>query len=144
MSTNKILVGGIVGGIAFFFLGWLIYGVLLAGYFAANGNPSIMRPMEQMIWWALILSNLMWGFLLAVVFSWSNTTGWVAGAKKGAIFGLLSSLAIDFGFYSMSTMYSNFAPILVDALATVVMVAIGGIVIGWAMSKVKKESLSIF
>jgi len=143
MNTNKILVGGIVGGITFFLLGWLIYGILLAGYFAANGNPSIMRPMDQMIWWALILSNLMWGFLLAVVFNWSNTTGWIAGAKKGAIFGLLSSLAIDLGYYSMSTMYSNIAPILVDTIATVVMVAIGGIVIGWAMSKVRKESLSM-
>ena len=140
MNTKKILVGGIVGGVAFFLLGWLIYGILLAGYFAANGNPSIMRPMDQMIWWALILSNLSWGFVLAIIFSWSNTSGWMAGAKKGAIFGLMTALAIDLGYYAMSTMYSSVAPILVDIIATIVMVGIGGSLIAWAMSKVRKES----
>jgi hypothetical protein len=140
MSTNKILVGGIVGGVTFFFLGWLIYGILLSGFMAANSNTCIVRPMEQMIWWALILSNLGWGFLLAIIFNWSNTSGWVAGAKKGVIFGLLSSISIDLGYYSMSTMYSNITAILVDILATVVMVGIGGVVIGWAMSKVRQEA----
>lgn len=140
MNTNKILVGGIVGGIAFFFLGWLIYGILLAGYMAANGNASIMRPMEQMIWWALVLSNLIWGFLLAIVFSWSNTIGWMAGAKKAAIFGLLLGLSMDLGFYAMSTMYSNMTAMFVDILASVVMTTIAGAIIAWAMSMVKKEA----
>jgi ABC-type molybdate transport system permease subunit len=140
MNTNKILVGGIVGGIVFFFLGWLIYGILLAGYMAANGNTCIMRPMEQMIWWALIISNLVWGFLLAIIFSWSNTTGWMAGAKKAAIFTLLLGLAIDLGYYSMSTMYSNMMAVFVDILTSVAMTTIGGAIIAWAMSMVKKES----
>jgi hypothetical protein len=139
MNTNRILVGGIVGGVVFFLLGWLIYGIILAGYFAANGNPSIMRPMDQMIWWALILSNLSWGFTLAVIFSWSNTSGWMEGAKKGAVFGLLTALAIDLGYYAMSTMYSNIMPVLVDAVATVVMVGIGGALIAWAMGKSGKK-----
>jgi hypothetical protein len=139
MNTNKILVGGIVGGVVFFFLGWLIYGILLAGYMAANGNTSIMRPMDQMIWWALIFANLGWGFTLAIVFDWSKNSGWMAGAKKGAIFGLMTSLSIDLGYYAMSTMYSSMMPVLVDILATVVMVAIGGAIIARVMDMVKKQ-----
>ena len=138
MNTNKILVGGIVGGVAFFFLGWLIYGMILAGFMTANSNQCMMRPMGEWLWWALILSNLMWGFFVAVLFSWTNTTGWMDGAKKGAIFGLLTSLAIDLGYFSMSTMYSNLHAVFVDILATVVMVAIGGSLIAWAMGMVKK------
>jgi hypothetical protein len=140
MNTNKILVGGIVGGVAFFFLGWLIYGILLAGYMAANGNTCIMRPMDQMIWWALILSNLMWGFLLAVIFNWSKTNGWMEGAKKAAIFGLLIGLSIDLGYYAMSTMYLNMTAIVVDVIASVVMTTIGGAVIAKAMSMVREEA----
>lgn len=97
-----------------------------------------MKPMEQMIWWALILSNLGWGFLFAVIFGWSNTSGWMAGAKKGAIIGLLTSLSIDFSYYSMTTMFSNMTALLVDILATVVMLTIGSILIALAMGMVRK------
>jgi hypothetical protein len=139
MNMNKILVGGIVGGIAFFLLGWLIYGIILMDFMAANSNQSIMRPMDQMIWWALILANFAWGFLLAVIFGWSSTSGWMAGAKKGAIIGLIMALAIDLSYYAMSTMYSSMTTVCVDVLATVVMVAIGGAIIAWAMGMVRKE-----
>ena len=138
MKTNKILVGGVAGGIVFFLLGWLIWGLILAGYMAANSNQCIVRPMDQMIWWALILSDLCWGFLLAVVFSWSNTTGWMDGAKKGVIVGLLIGLLIDLYFYAASTMFSNLTVILVDVLATAVMLAVGGAIIAWAMGMVRK------
>jgi hypothetical protein len=139
MNTNKILVGGIIGGVVFFLLGWLIWGIILAGYMAANSNQCMMKPMDQMVWWALILSNLAWGFLLAVVFDWSNTSGWLDGAKKGAIFGLIMGLSIDLGYYSMSTMYSNLTVLCVDVLITVVMVAVAGALIAWSMGLVRKE-----
>src|SRR3989339_1194885 len=100
MKTNKILLGGIIGGVSFFLLGWLIYGVLLMDYLTANYNQCAMRPMQEMIWWALVLSNLALGFLLSIVFSWSNTTGIMAGAKVAAITGLLLSLYLDLSFYA--------------------------------------------
>ncbi len=135
MNTRKILFGGIAGGIVFFLLGWLIYGVILAGYMAKASNQCAMRPMDQMIWWALILANLGWGFTLAIVFDWSKTLGWKAGAIRGAIFGFLTSFSIDLSYYSMSTMYLKTGAVCVDILATVVMVAIGGAVIASVMGK---------
>lgn len=135
MNARKIVIGGIVGGIVFFLLGWLIYGVILAGYLGTAFNQSVMRPMDQMIWWSLILSNLGWGFTLAFVFNWSNTTDWKAGALKGAIFGFLTTFSIDLGYYAMSTMYLKTGAICVDILATVVMVAIGGGIIAWVIGR---------
>jgi hypothetical protein len=140
MNTNKILVGGIIGGVVFFLLGWLIWGIILAGYMAANSNQCMMKPIDQMVWWALILSNLALGFLLSVVFDWSNTSGWMNGAKKGAIFGLIMGLSIDLGYYSMSTMYSNMTVLIVDVLITVVMVALTGGMVGWAINMAGKKS----
>ncbi len=36
METNKILLGGLAGGVAFFLLGWVIYGILLMDYTMAS------------------------------------------------------------------------------------------------------------
>jgi hypothetical protein len=138
MKTNKILLGGIAGGVAFFLLGWLVYGVLLMDFTTANYNQCIMRPMQDMIWWALVLSNLAFGFLLSIVFGWSNTIGLMAGAKVAAIIGILLSLSIDLSFYSMSTMYSNLIPVVVDIIAYTIMSSVVGIVVAWVMGMGKK------
>jgi Na+/pantothenate symporter len=138
MKTSKILTGGIAGGITFFLLGWVIYGMLLMDYTTANYNQCASRPMQEMIWWALILSNLAFGFLLSVVFSWSNTTGAVAGAKVAVIIGLLLSVSMDFSYYSMSTMFSNLTAVFVDIIVFTVMSAITGVVVAWVMGMGKK------
>jgi len=138
MKTNKILVGGITGGVTLFLLGWVIYGILLMDYSTANYNQCMNKPMLDMIWWSMILSNLALGFLLATIFSWSNTTGFLAGAKTAGIIGLLLSASMDFGYYSMTTMYSNSTVIIVDIIAYTVYLAIAGAVIGWVMGVVKK------
>ena len=138
MKTKKILFGGISGGIALFFLGWLIWGLLLAGYMASNCNQHAMRMMDDYIWSALILANLGWAFLLAIVFSWSDISGWKAGAQRGAVLGLLTGLSIDLGNYAMSTMYSNLGAVAVDTAANVAWFSIGGAIIAWAMDTVKE------
>lgn len=139
MKTNKILLGGITGGIAYFFLGWLIYGILLMDYMQEFTNTTISRPDEEMIWWAMILSNLAMGFLLSIVFAWSNTKTLFNGAKVAAIIGGLFAVSVDFSFYSMTTIYSVLTPIIVDIIAYVVMSAITGAAIAWVTSLVKQK-----
>jgi len=138
MKTNKILVGGITGGVALFLLGWVIYGILLMDYSTANYNQCMNRPMQDMIWWSMILSNLALGFLLATIFSWTNTTGFMAGAKTAGIIGLLLSASMDFGYYSMTTMYANPTVIIVDIIAYTVYMAIAGSIVAWVMGMVKE------
>ncbi len=140
MKTGKILLGGIAGGLTFFLLGWLVYGMLLMDYTTANSNQCIMRPMEDMIWWAIILSNLTYGLLLSIVFSWSNTKGAMAGARVAAIIGLMICISMDLSFYSMSTVFSNFAAVIVDVIAFTAMSAIVGIVVALVTGIGKKEA----
>lgn len=137
MTNNKTLIGGLAGGVAFFLLGWLIYGILLADYYAANTNQCAMRPMTDMVMWAMIISNLVAGFLVAIIFSWSNTSGMMSGAKVGAILGLLIAIWMDMNFYAMSTMYTSINPIIVDILVSAVYFALGGGIIAWVMGMVK-------
>ena len=69
MKTIKILLGGLAGGVTFFLLGWLVYGVLLNGYMMANTNQCAAKPMQDMVMWSMFLSNFALGCLLALIFS---------------------------------------------------------------------------
>ena len=138
MQTNKILLGGLAGGVALFLLGWIIYGILLMDFASTNYNQCMNRPNMEMIWWALILSNLAYGFLIAYLFSRTGTTGFIGGAKLGAIIGILLSISIDLGYYSMTTMYVHPSAIVVDIISYTIYIAIAGAVIAWVMGMVKK------
>ena len=140
MKTNKILLGGIAGAVTFFILGWLVYGILLSDYTAENFNLCAAKPMGEMSWWAMILSNLAFGFLLSIVFNWSNTKGIPAGAKAGGIMGLLIGISMDFSVYSMSNMYLNLTALFVDLIVYTFISVIVGIVVGCVMNTGKKEA----
>jgi hypothetical protein len=133
----KILRGTIVGGIASFLLGWLIYGVLLMDYMTANTNQCAARPMNEMIWWAMIVSSFLSALLLTLILKWSGAKLFTDGLKTGAVFGILFASCIDLSFWSMTTMYKNFGFLVVDVVASTLMMAlIGmGIVLWWGKGK---------
>ena len=137
---SKVLIGGLIGGVAFFLLGWLIYGILLADYRKENCDQASSRSMEEYVWWALIGSNLVWGYFLALILSWTNTSDMSSGLQKGVVVGLLTALAIDLSLYSMTTMFLSVTSMIVDVAATTIMVAIGGGLIGWYMGMANKEA----
>jgi hypothetical protein len=140
MKMNKVLFGGIAGAVAYFLLGWIIYGMLLIGYTTANYNQCAARPMEEMIWWAMILSSFAYGFVFAIVFDWSNTKGIMSGAKVGGILGLLFALSMDLSVYSMSSMFLNFTALIVEVIVyTAISVIVGGVV-AYIMGMGKKEA----
>jgi hypothetical protein len=125
----KILRGTIFGGIAFFFLGWLIWGILLANVMANLVDSTLNRPDDGMIWWALILSNLVFALLLSLILKWSGAKSAVDGLKTGALFGVIYALSVDLGMYSMTTMIKSVSGIVVDALVYLVVSALIGLVI---------------
>lgn len=125
----RIVRGTLFGGIAFFLLGWLIYGVLLMGYMTANTNQCANRPMEEMVWWALILSNLLNALLLTMILNWSGAKGFIDGLKTGALWGILYASSIDLSFWSMMKFFNNFLVLVVDVLANTLMMAVIGMII---------------
>lgn len=46
----KILRGTVFGGIAYFLLGWLFWGILFMDFMSANMNQCTSRPEGEMIW----------------------------------------------------------------------------------------------
>ena len=140
MTTNKILLGGLAGAVTLFILKWIVYGVLLIDWITANLNPCIMRPMDDYIIWAMILATFAFGFLLSLIFSWSNTTGMAKGAKVAGIIGLLYSISVDLTVYGTSTRFISFSPVFVNIIVNTIMWVIAGAVVGWVMGLGKKEA----
>jgi hypothetical protein len=125
----KIIRGTVFGGITFFLLGWLVYGILLMDFVSTNSNQCAARPNMEMIWWALILSNLLLALLLTLILNWSGAKGIMDGLKTGAIFGLILGLSMDLSLYSMTITYNGLTLLVVDVLVYTVMMAITGLVI---------------
>ncbi len=137
MSTNKILIAGLIGGLAAFILGWLFYGTLLMGFFEKNAGSAtgVTRPMEEMVWWAMILGHLAYGYLFALIFGrWANISTLATGAKAGAVIGGLMALTFDMIMYG-STNISNLTAALVDVVVMIVTGAIVGGVVAWWLGR---------
>lgn len=126
----KILRGTLFGGIAYFLIGWLVYGVLLYNFFNPMINTCANRPEGEMVWWAMIVSNLLIALFLTLFLKWSGARVIVDGLKTGALFGVLFTATIDLSFYSMTTMYNSLLPVLIEIVASaVVLGVIGGIIV---------------
>jgi len=139
MNSQKFILGGIVGGVVYFLLGWVTYGMLLKDFMATNmSSPGTMRADADMIWWALIVGQVAAGFLLAYVISKANATSAGAGAGVGFTVGLLVCLGYDLTMYAVSTTITSLKGLAVDVAVSAVMSAIAGAVIGWVMGMSKK------
>jgi hypothetical protein len=135
----KLIRGTLIGGIAYFLLGWLVYGILLMDFSAANYNQCLNRPDGVMIWWALLASNFLLAFFITLVLSWAGAKNLVDGLKTGALFGFLFSSVMALSYYSMTTMYNNFTGLIVDVVVATVFMAVIGMIIVLTWGKNKKS-----
>lgn len=140
MNTNKFLLGGIIGGVANFFLGWLIWGMLLKNFFnehTPEAAKAVMRGEDDMIWWALVAGSLLWGFMLSYVLIKSSVSTAASGATVGAVVSLLTSAAINCFFYAQMNM-GDPTSMAVDIVANTIVGAIIGGLIGWYLGRSSK------
>jgi hypothetical protein len=136
MNSQKFVVGGIVGGIVNFLLGWVFFGMLLKSFMTDN-NVS-MRPDSDLIWWALIVGNLCMGFLLAYVIGKGGVASVGKGAGTGFVVGLLVSLGNNLISYATSPASNSMKVMAASVAAVTVMFAISGAVVGGVMGMSKK------
>ncbi|MBY0479401.1 MAG: hypothetical protein K2Q24_17270 [Chitinophagaceae bacterium] len=133
MNSKKFLIGGIVGGILFFLLGWLIYGMLLMNFMTQHATAAaagVMRPEAEWPWWAMIVGNMGLGFLVSYVLAKANVSGAAAGASTGAVIMFLVSLSYDFIIYAQMNLY-DLTGAAVDIISSAVIGAVVGAVVGW-------------
>jgi hypothetical protein len=138
MSIKKVIIAGLAGGIVYFVLGWLVFGILMKDFYAAHTNTGIMRPEKDMIWWAMVVSNLTWGIFMAYVLNrFGNANSLGSGFMAGATISLLISACYSLGFYAYSTMYGDMTGLAVDIILGTVVGGIIGAVVGFVLGKIK-------
>jgi len=136
MKSNKFLIGTIVGGIAYFLLGYLIYGLALSGFFKEHSAAvtGSMKSMNDIIWWALIFGNLAGGAFLTYIFQkLGNVNSFSTGAGTGAAIGLLTSLSMDFirfGTENTLDLVGTFGDVAVGTVMTAIVGGLIGVVLG--------------
>ena len=128
MTLQRLVLGTVVGGLVLFLLGYLVYGVLFASFFATNVGTATGVTREPFNFVALLLGQLAFAAILTMIFSWSAVRSAGQGAKIGALAGLLFFLGIDLTLYA-TTNVQNLAASLVDALLAALLFAVSGAVI---------------
>jgi hypothetical protein len=132
----KVLVAGIIGGIAFFFLGWLIWGIALMDIMSAHSNAACMKPEAEMNMVYLVIANLLWGIVFAYIFSnWTGVNSFNAGLLRGAILSVLIGLTMDLYSLSMTTMMTSTTPMLINVAANAVVGGIVGGIVSWWLGR---------
>ena len=132
----RIIKGTIIGAICFLVIGGIIYGLLLDSFVTANSDPNVSRPMEDVVWWAVILTNLVLGLLFTLVLYWSGAKVVTDGLKTGALFGLILTLYLDLTVYSISTLFT-LTYLVVDVVVMTFLTAVVGmvVVLTWGKDK---------
>ena len=137
MSSKKFLAGGIAGGIAYFLLGYLVFGVLLMDFMKTHSNSTagVYRTEGDMIWWSMVVGNLAYGFLLSYVIGKTGTASVGGGFKTGLIVTLLVSIASNCITYALANLVDT-TGMVVDIVTTAILGGVLGAIIGWVQSKV--------
>ena len=136
--NNKVLVGGLIGGVVFFLLGWLVYGIALRDMMTENTMQGLNRADEEMQWAFLVIGHLAFGFLMAYLLDKANSHSFASGATIGAVTGFLFALAFNFILYATSNYFTTMTGVFVDIIVSAVIVAITGGVIGWWYGRGRK------
>ncbi|MBK6860261.1 MAG: hypothetical protein IPG95_08280 [Saprospiraceae bacterium] len=135
--NTKTLISGLLGGVCYFLLGWLIYGVLLkdAMNSSMGSATGVMRGEADMLLWAIAIGNIATGLGMAYILgNWAGVTSWAGGAKAAATVGALFAIGYDLIMYATSNMM-ELNGIFMDVPISIFMSASAGAVIGWWLGR---------
>ena len=137
--TKKLAIATLAGAAVGFITEVLLYGVLLAGFFAANAGSATGVNREEPNLVMIALGQIPLALLLALFISrWGNPS-MASGVRLGAMFGLLLELGVDLTMYGTMNV-ANLTATLVDPFVTLVQGAVTGAVIGLVLSRVGESA----
>ena len=138
----RVLAATVAGGIAFFILGFVIYGLVLDPMLMKpNMNPDAAKLMKDPpAFVPLVLANLVSALLLAYIFDrWAGIRTFVGGISGGAVVFFLISLSFQLMFAAFMNLMNGYIPPIADVIGSTVMGGIGGGVIGMVLGMMNKQ-----
>ncbi|MCY4647003.1 MAG: hypothetical protein OXE73_09020 [Gammaproteobacteria bacterium] len=132
--NKNFLMATIAGGVTLFVLGYLIYAVLLADFFANDAiNP-------EPIMWAVTLGQFLSAAFLAIILAWKGVANAKEGFQAGAIIGAVMGLAYGLMMYGTMVGMHTIATLLGDTVVSLVVYGVGGAVIAMVLNRGAAEA----
>lgn len=132
--NTKCLVASVAGAVVLFVGGYVLYELVLGGFFAANAGSAtgVIKESPDFLW--IAVGQLASGGVLATALSWKGATDVAGGAQAGAKLGAL--IAVAFGFVMLGAMnISTLASVVVDVVVTGVLWGAAGAVVGMMLGR---------
>ncbi|WP_419162558.1 hypothetical protein [Candidatus Palauibacter sp.] len=132
--NTKCLIATVAGAVVLFVANYVVYDLLLGGFFEANSGTAtgVMKEAPQFLW--IVVGQLAMGGLLATVLGWKDATNMNDGARAGATLGALLSVA--YGFTMLGTMnVSTLTSSVVDIVVAAVVMGLAGAVVGMMLGR---------
>ena len=139
----RVLAATVAGGITFFVLGFIIYGLILDPLvMKPNMNPEAAKLMKDPPEWVfLILGNLVAAFLLAYIFDkWATIRTFAGGFIGGAVVYFIIGLYMQLMFAAFMNMSHGLTPVIADLIGSTILGGVAGGVVGIVLGKMNKES----
>lgn len=137
MKTKRLVIGTLAGGIVMYLVGYLIWDLVFADFFAANAGSATGVDREGILIWAVVLGTFSLAALVTLaVGSQAGSSTILGGLKIGAIVGFLVWFGSNFIWYGYTNV-SNLTATIVDSLLEIVRTGIGGAVIAVVLRKLK-------
>lgn len=118
MNAKKLVAGGALGGIAYFLLGWVVYGIVLHDFFPQPPGEENLTH--------ILIGSMSYGFLVGWVFQLNEgISKCVPGIKAGMGIGLFVALHMTY-FMHMNETSMDIKLMVVDCIAMIGISALVG------------------
>lgn len=121
-----------------FLFGWVVFGILLMDFYAANTiqYEGLMKEMPNIL--LIFISQLLTGFLFAYIFEkWAGYRTFGKGFQGGLIIGFLIIVAFDLYFLAGFHLF-NVKLIVFDIILNTIFYALAGGIVGLVLGAGKK------
>ena len=136
MNAKQWVIGTIVGAVVIFGAGWVLFEMLLGGYYEANAGSATGVDKDPPVMWAVVVGALAYAALIIYAMrAQAGSVNMVSGMKVGAIVGFLLWATADFSLFGITNL-NNLTMTMVDPFVELVHGGIAGAVIGALLPKV--------
>lgn len=134
MNWNKVIIGGVVGGIALNLAEFVMHGIIMAGTYAKY--PDVFTQEASSPFWFLLVS-LCIALVAAILFAKTRAC-WAAGVKGGVTYGFLLGLFAYFSFFYDPLVLEGFPYYLAWCQGAITLIAL--VILGAVLGLVIKKS----
>jgi uncharacterized membrane protein len=139
MDTKRIVTATIVGAVTMHVVGYLLFDVASADFYAGNAASATNLNREVNLQWSIALGNLALAALLVFYIARSAAAPSLAGGfLTGSIVGFLVWFGVDFTFYGYEERW-NLRLTIIDPFLAALQMAVAGAAISLVLARIPKR-----